>query len=162
MAPSLKYAVVERERRWLVARLPDGVTESRRITDRYVVGTRLRLREVAHADGSVERKLTQKIRLGAGAREVACTNLYLDDAEWRLLADLPARTLTKVRHLVRRDGVVVAVDELADGTLLAEIDDGDGPVTTPPDWLEVVDEVTDDERWTGVALARSAEQPDRR
>ena len=46
MTVSLKYAVVERERRYLVARVPDGVEQVVEIVDRYVEGTRLRLREV--------------------------------------------------------------------------------------------------------------------
>jgi hypothetical protein len=49
-----------------------------------------------------------------------------------VLSRLPAKTLRKVRHLVTRGGVTVAIDELDDGTLLAEIDDQDGtPVPVP-------------------------------
>lgn len=158
MAVSLKYAVVERERRYLLARLParqpTGVTTTREITDRYVTGTRLRLREVRKADGTVTRKLGQKVRLGDGPREVACTNLYLDDAEWALLSSLPGTTLRKRRHLVVADGLVVAVDEHEDGTLVAEIDDREGPSDVVPGWLDVVREVTDEEAWTGAGLAR--------
>lgn len=158
---SLKYAVVERERRYLVASIPEGVTTVRRITDRYVDGTRLRLREVQEPDGSIVRKLTQKTRLGDDAREVACTNLYLDDAEWQLLAGVPALTLRKTRHVVERDGWRLVVDEHEDGQLVAEIDDGDGPSADPPSWLQVVRDVTDDEAWTGSALARArAGDPD--
>ena len=154
MAASLKYAVVERERRYVLARLPEGVTSTREILDRYVTGTRLRLREVREDDGNLTRKLTHKVRLGDGPAEVACTNLYLDDAEWALLVALPARVLRKRRHLVRRDGVLVAVDEHADGTLVAEIDDGDRPSDLVPGWLDVMADVSDDEAWTGARLAR--------
>ena len=154
MAYPLKYAVVERERRYLVARVPDGVTSTREIVDRYVDGTRLRLREVREADGTIVRKLGHKVRLGEGPDEIACTNFYLDDVEWDVLAGLPGRRLTKKRHLVVRDGWVVAVDEHEDGTLVAEIDDGDDPSDRVPGWLEVVREVTHDEAWTGARLAR--------
>lgn len=41
-----------------------------------------------------------------------------------------------------------------DGTLIAEIDDGDQPSAFVPDWLDVIDDVSDDETWTGVQLAR--------
>jgi CYTH domain-containing protein len=153
---SLKYAVVERERRYLLARLPGRVTSTREIIDRYVAGTRLRLREVREADGTVTRKLGHKVRLGTGPAEVACTNLYLDDEEWALLTALPAQLLRKRRHLVRRDGWVVAIDEHEDGTLVAEIDDGDEPSNLVPDWLDVVADVSADEAWTGAALARTA------
>jgi CYTH domain-containing protein len=151
---SLKYAVVERERRYLVASLPDGVVETREIADRYVNRTRLRLREVRAGDGTVTRKLGHKVRLGDGPDEVACTNLYLNDEEWALLSALPATVLSKRRHLVHRDGVLVAVDELEDGTLVAEIDDRDRPSDDVPDWLDVVADVSLDESWTGAALAR--------
>ena len=151
---SLKYAVVERERRYLVASVPEGVTRSTEITDRYLTGTRLRLREVCDRDGSVTRKLGHKVRLTDGPAEVACTNLYLDDAEWAVLAALPARTLRKKRHLVEAGDWVVAVDEHEDGTLVAEIDHHDQRSDAVPDWLDVIRDVTDDERWTGAGLAR--------
>jgi CYTH domain-containing protein len=151
---SLKYAVVERERRYLVASVPEGVTGSKEILDRYVTGTRLRLREVREADGTVTRKLGHKVRLSEGPAEVACTNLDLDDEEWTVLAALPARLLRKRRHVVQRDGLTVAIDEHEDGTLVAEIDDGDRPSLSVPDWLDVLEDVSNDEAWTGARLAR--------
>lgn len=154
MSVSLKYAVVERERRYLLASLPDGVTSTKQIVDRYVTGTRLRLREVRDDAGTVIRKFGHKVRLTEGPTTVACTNFYLDDQEWAVLADLPARFLRKTRHMVHRDGLVIAIDEHEDGTLVAEIDDGDQPSQLVPDWLDVVADVSDDERWTGSELAR--------
>jgi CYTH domain-containing protein len=154
VAGPLKYAVVERERRYLLASLPDGVTGSRDIADRYVIGTRLRLREVRGADGAVVRKLGHKVRLSDGPGEIACTSFYLDDAEWAVLAALPARTVRKKRHTVARDGWVLAVDEHEDGALVAEIDDRDQPSDRVPDWLDVVRDVTRDEAWTGAGPAR--------
>lgn len=111
-APSLTYAIVERERRWLLRGLPDDVpglpatgADRLEIRDRYVEGSRLRLREVRTrgvdpvGDERVQRKLGHKVRLDpTSPYEVACTSLYLDDAEWALLADLPARCLDKTRH----------------------------------------------------------------
>ena len=154
MSVSLKYAVVERERRYVVARLPEGVTSTKDILDRYVTGTRLRLREVREDDGTVTRKLGHKVRLSEGPAEVASTNFYLNDDEWTLLTTLPAQLLRKRRHIVRRDGLLVAIDELEDGTLIAEIDDRDQPSDFVPEWLDVVDDVSGDEAWTGVRLAR--------
>ena len=151
---SLKYAVVERERRYRLARLPDGVSCTKDIRDRYVTGTRLRLREVREGDGTVIRKLTHKVRISEGPAEVACTNFYLDGDEWTLLTALPARVLRKRRHMVQRDGFLVAVDEHEDGTLIAEIDHAEQPSTFVPDWLDVVKDVTEDEAWTGARLAR--------
>ena len=154
MSPSLKYAVVERERRYILASLPEGVTSTREILDRYLTGTRLRLREVREDDGTITRKLAHKVRLTEGPAEVACTNLYLNNDEWTLLAALPAQLLRKRRHLVRRDGFLVAIDEHEDGTLIAEIDDHDEPSDFVPEWLDVVDDVSSDEAWTGGGLAR--------
>lgn len=155
MATSLKYAVVERERRFLLRSLPSGITETLEIVDRYVDGTRLRLREVRAADGSVVHKLTQKVRLAEDASQVACTNFYLDEAEWRLLTqNLPGKLLVKTRHKVTRDGDVVLVDVHEDGALVAEIDDGDAVPGPVPGWLDVICEVTADESWTGAGLAR--------
>jgi CYTH domain-containing protein len=145
---------VERERRFLLSKLPGVAHERRRIMDRYVTGTRLRLREVVTEDGAVTRKLGHKVRLGEGPREIACTSLCLDDDEWDLLCALPAKTLRKVRHLVTEGAATVAIDELEDGTLLAEIDDQDGAPVAVPGWLGVLRDVTDDEKWTGAQLAR--------
>lgn len=50
---------------------PEGVVSTTEIVDRYVTGTRLRLREVRHDDGTVIRKLGQKVRLSQGPAEVA-------------------------------------------------------------------------------------------
>jgi CYTH domain-containing protein len=55
---------------------------------------------------------------------------------------------------VTRDEVTVAIDELDDGTLLAEIDDQDRTPVPVPSWLDVLQDVTDDEKWTGAQLAR--------
>lgn len=154
MPDPLKYAVVERERRYLVASLPAGVSRTVEILDRYVTGTRLRLREVRESDGTVTRKLGHKVRLSEGPGEVACTNFYLDPQEWDLLLALPARTLRKKRHFVADGARLVAIDEHEDGTLVAELDDRDDPSDRVPEWLDVVREVTEDEAWTGAGLAR--------
>lgn len=154
MSISLKYAVVERERRFLLASLPEGVVDISEVVDRYVTGTRLRLREVRDGEGTVIRKLGHKVRLSEGPAEVACTNFYLNDREWSLLATLPARVLRKKRHMVHRDGLIIAIDEHEGGALVAEIDDGDQPSKPVPDWLDIIEDVSDDERWTGGGLAR--------
>ena len=44
-----KYALLERERRYLLQDLPEGLTRASphvQITDNYITGTRLRLRKV--------------------------------------------------------------------------------------------------------------------
>lgn len=153
MVDVLKYAVVERERRFLVAGIPAGVTRTFRIEDYYIEHTRLRLRRTIASDGSVELKLGHKVRLTQGPSAIACTSMYLDDQEWDVLLTLPHRTLLKTRHIIERDGAVVAVDELDDGTLLAEIDDGDSAPGPVPTWLDVLRDLTSEEAWTGASQA---------
>lgn len=151
----MKYARLECERRFLVRAIPGGVTRSADIADYYLDGTRLRLREVT-SGGVTVRKLGQKVRAGDGPERVAHTSLYLDDAEWAALRALPARAVRKRRHHLERDGVVLAVDEFADGTLVAEIDGGSEPPAGPPPWLAVIREVTGEEAFTGAGRARHA------
>ncbi len=156
-SPSTKYAVAERERRFLLEGVPPGATEPRTVEDRYLDGTRLRLRSVRHADGRLEHKLGQKVRPDpADASVVLHTTCYLSPAEFDVLAALPARTLTKTRWTVRvadRDWAVDVFGGGLAGIVLAEVDVGEGDpasVVVPP-WCGR--EVTDDERWTGGALA---------
>ncbi|GAB7002997.1 hypothetical protein JCM18899A_04680 [Nocardioides sp. AN3] len=149
---SSKYARLESERRFLVEAIPDGVVRVSDIVDRYLDGTRLRLREMT-TDGVTVRKLGQKIRVGDGPGTVAHTTLYLDDGEWAALSALPGRTLRKRRHHVERGGIALAVDAFPDGSLVAEIDGGDERPDDPPSWLEVVREVTDEESFTGAGRA---------
>ena len=148
----MKYAHVERERRYVFSEVPEGVMSTRQVVDRYIIGTRLRLREVTE-DGAITRKLSQKIRLSSGPQEVACTNFYLDEGEWDVLERLPATVLRKTRLLVDRDGIRVAVDVFKDGTIVAEIDDGENPSDLIPHWLSVLEDVSDEEQWTGARLA---------
>ena len=78
MPDPLKYAVVERERRYLLDSLPGEVTSTHEILDRYVTGTRLRLREVGDSAAIFEWEdegfaLAQELQahLGDGYRVVA-------------------------------------------------------------------------------------------
>ena len=163
MTVSLKYAHVERERRWLLASLPELGGIPTEIADRYLVGTRLRLRQVVR-DGSVSWKLGHKVRLDADAGEIACTNFYLDQAEWSALASLPAQVLHKTRWRVALDRDHVAVDVFGghlSGLVLAEIDRGSGPDRGLPasfDMFDVAGEVTADKAFTGAALASSTRE----
>jgi CYTH domain-containing protein len=160
MSSSPKYALAEIERRFLVApaAAPDlkGVAY-RRIEDRYVIGTRLRLRTMTASDsGLVERKFCKKYPsddpLGG-----PITNLYLDAAEHAALAALPARTLAKRRYKLPHDGRFFALDlfegEL-DGLMLCEAEaesrEAALAIAFPP-WCGP--EVTADAFFTGGALS---------
>ena len=100
-----KYARVERERRFLLPRVPDGPCLRRaEITDLYLSHTRLRLRrtvETTAAATTTVRKLTQKVPAPAGGPGLI-TSLYLDEAEYEALSMLPGAGLTKTRYSVPR------------------------------------------------------------
>jgi CYTH domain-containing protein len=153
-----KYARVERERRFLLARppSPSAVTGSRRITDRYVPGTRLRLRRVDYLDsGSCEFKFTQKVPADLpGFVQGLITSIYLSTAEYDLLASLPAAVLSKTRLSVPPLSVDV-FDPPLHGLVMADVEfstDQEAQSFLPP--ATAVAEVTDDPRFTGGSLVR--------
>jgi len=157
--PKLKYAWVERERRWLCREVPmDRVIDADSIVDLYVTGTRLRLREATPLDGGPPmRRLTRKADVDAATRLL--TSIYLAPEEFALLAGLPGKVIRKTRHrLALEGGVTMSVDrfegELA-GLILAEREFETHEAMAAflaPDFC--VREVTDDPRYTGGALIR--------
>jgi len=161
-----KYAVVERERRWLVdpAVAADVLGRSDysrrlRIADRYVRGTRLRLRTVTAHDGAVVTKLGHKVVVDPEPpSRIEHTSPYLDAAEAELLAALPADTLTKDRHRLDHGGPTLALNVFTGrhaGLVLVEVDlgAGDGTAVAPLPFPVVAD-VTADHAFTGDALAQ--------
>lgn len=155
--PKLKYAKLERERRWLVEGTPPaGRIET--IDDLYVAGTRLRLRSVV-PDGGGARilKLTRKADVDPRRRLVS--TLYLSEAEFALFADFPGMRLRKRRHhLPAPAGIALCVDHFEGrlaGLRLAEAEfDSDEAMAAfvPPAWARR--EVTEDRRYGGAILAR--------
>jgi CYTH domain-containing protein len=156
-----KYARVERERRFLLAEPPPptAVTATRTITDRYLVGTRLRLRRADLPDGGCELKLTQKLPVAQpGAVQGLITNTYLSPTEYDVLARLPATLLSKTRLSVPPLGVDVFTGRLR-GLVLAEAEfttDEEAQRFVPP--ADCVAEVTDDVRFTGGRLVETARE----
>lgn len=155
--PKMKYAWIERERRWLCDGVPrDLVVRAERFTDLYVTGTRLRLREaVPVGGGETMRRLGRKADVSAAVRLL--TSMYLSADEFALFAGLPGRRLHKTRHhCAPVDGVTVSVDAFEGalaGLFLAEAEfnsDEAMRAFTPPSFCGR--EVTDDPRYTGGAL----------
>ena len=153
-----KYARAEIERRFLLAGVPEGeeVLAVRRIEDRYLDGTRLRLRRMAERGGPTELKLTQKLAAPDGrGLQGALTTIYLSEAEHAALAALPAAELFKSRLSIGPYGVDVFAGHL-DGLVLAEVEFGSaaeaGAFAAAPFCHA---EVTADRRFTGGELVRA-------
>ena len=131
----------------------------RRITDRYISNSRLRLRYQTDSDGSAMFKLTQKVAsAGSGAQQGFLTTMYLDPAEFRILAELPAKQLKKTRYSVPPFGIDVFEGSLA-GLILAEAEfesasEADSLIIPP----FIVREVSEDVRFTGGQLAHAPRQ----
>ncbi len=155
-----KYARVEWERRFLLEHFPCNarVIQIRQITDRYLDGTSLRLREQIDSTGKTVFKLTQKIPAGAcGARQGLITTIYLAEDEFARVAKLPAVTLTKTRHSIPPFGVDVFEGELH-GLIMAEAEFGSGAEAASlqvPSFIAC--EVSEDIRFTGGSLVKATQ-----
>lgn len=161
MRPESKYARIEWERRFLLDRFPSEarVTGVRRISDRYIEGTTLRLRQQSDPEGQVLFKLTQKLRGGmVRAEQGLITTMYLTKDEFSVLAKLPAKVLTKTRHSAPPFGIDVFEGVLS-GLLLAEAEfhsAAEASALALPSFI--VREVSDDSRFTGGSLVTVARQ----
>jgi CYTH domain-containing protein len=150
-----RYAHVEREQRWLLRALPEGLRDPVAVTDRYFPRSTLRLRRMASGTDTV-RKLGQKARSNPSSPEVAATtNLYLTEEEFALFAQLEGAPLHKTRwHWTVADREI-SVDQFAqalDGLVLAELElSPDEPFLDPPPLA--VSDVTHDDRFSGGHLA---------
>lgn len=149
------YTKPETERRWLVqsGEVWDAqVTRVRKIEDRYIEGTRLRLRMV------VENGLPQIYKLGkkyepvqAGFHHVVST--YLSEAEYQLLATLPARVARK-RRLSVYGGALDIYEVPNAGLQIFEVEFASKEIAdsyVPPSG--VCKEITDEHQYSGYALA---------
>jgi CYTH domain-containing protein len=158
--PKPQYTSVERERRWLCRDVPrERVFQTEEITDLYVTGTRLRLREARPIDGGAPMlRLSRKADIDRHTRLI--TSIYLPEEEFADLAtSLPGVRVEKSRHRLQRlPGVMMLIDEFSgelDGLIIAEAE-FDTPERLAsfamPDFA--VREVTDDPRFTGGYLAK--------
>jgi len=150
-----KYARTERERRFLCAAPPPpgDVVRRRLIVDRYLDGTRLRLRRVEELDGPgpAVHKLTQKL---PGDPWGELTTIYVSEHEYTLLCALPGAELVKERWSVPPLGYDVFRGHL-EGLVLAEVEFDDDQAAADYRPLGGLREVTADSRFTGGTLART-------
>jgi CYTH domain-containing protein len=155
-----KYARLEREQRWVVAELPAHARSFAGILDRYILGTRLRLRRVDTGE-HLDFKLAQKVRRDEADPEIVkLTNIYLSAEEYDVVTALPAAELRKTRWRVNWNGRRLVVDQFHDrfdGLLLAEaeLNSDDARLPIPP---FAVSDVTNDDRYSGGALAAASDQ----
>jgi len=162
-----KYARTEFERRWLVdttARPSLEAAYTTLIVDRYIDGTRLRLRQMSRPDlGEVKWKLTKKYECDDPSARPIVTS-YLTEGEYALLATLPARTLRKTRYHLPIDGQWWSLDAFEGAlagleTIESEADDAASlAALVPAEWA--TKEVTHDARYQCGALAQSNTIPE--
>ena len=161
MPPEHKYARVERERRFLLQHFPANanVVRVRRITDRYIDGTSLRLRTQSDGDGPALFKLTQKIPMrSSGDQQGLITSMILSHEEFQIFAQLPAAILSKVRYSVPPFGIDV-FEGILKGLVLAESEFescAEAEALVLPSFI--LHEVSTDERFTGGQLVRASRQ----
>jgi CYTH domain-containing protein len=157
-----KYGRVERERRYLLQDLPEGLTRPDphvQITDNYITGTRLRLRKVREPrTNKWTVKLTQKFAPDAkDFSRIVITNIYLNALETEALNISDANEIRKNRYHFEFEGRQWSVDMfLGDlfGLVLAEVsfetDEALDSFPLPP---FAIAEVTNIELFTGGRLS---------
>lgn len=124
-----KYARVERELRFLLRDLPEGLTRASphvQITDNYLSGTRLRLRKVREPQTNKWTvKLTQKFAPDPDdLSRTTITNIYLNALETEVLGISDANEIRKNRYPFEFEGRRWTIDMfLGDlfGLVLAEV-----------------------------------------
>ena len=157
-----KYAHIERERRFLVDPSLRPNLSARAfilIEDRYLVGTRLRLRRMTDSKSGVTTvKLTKKYEATDSLARPIVTS-YLSEAEYTLLASLPAHPLVKRRYPFDLPEGQIGID-VFEGSLAgletAEIeieDDASLRAFSPPNWA--VQDISNDHRFQGGSLVGS-------
>jgi CYTH domain-containing protein len=123
--PKPEYTAVEKERRWLCRQVPrELVRSTEKITDLYVTGARLRLREARPTDGGASMlRLTRKADVDKHTRLI--TSIYLPEDEFSVLAaSLSGDRIRKLRHRLHSSPeVMLLVDEFQgelEGLFIAE------------------------------------------
>lgn len=158
-----KYARLERERRYLLQDLPEGLTRADphlQITDNYISGTRLRIRKVRDPRSNKWTvKFTQKFTPNpADFSRTIITNIYLNALEAETLAMFDANEIRKNRYSFEFEGRRFSVDMfLGDlfGLVLAEVsfetNDELESFAKPP---FAIAEVTNNKLFTGGELSQ--------
>jgi len=161
IVPESKYARIERERRYLLQDLPEGLTRADphvQITDNYIIGTRLRLRKVR--DPRTNKwtvKFTQKFAPNpADFSRTVITNTYLNAAEYQALSVFEANEIRKNRYPFEWEGLKFTIDMFLGnlfGLVLAEVSfESEAELAGFPQPPFAMAEVTNNEIFTGGEL----------
>jgi CYTH domain-containing protein len=149
-----KYARAEIERRWLVDLSSVGTLEgvpSKIIEDRYVVGTQLRLRKFIGPGARIEYKFGKKYGKQSLWSE-PIVNLYLEEQEYKLLFNLPARCARKQRYSIAGGSLDIYESPNA-GMAIFEVEfesEAAASSYSPPAFI--IREVTGDPQLSGATL----------
>ena len=161
IVPESKYARFERERRYLLQDLPEGLTRASphvQITDNYITGTRLRLRKVRDPlTNKWTVKFTQKFAVNSkDLSRTLITNTYLNAQEAEILSVFEANEIRKNRYPFEYEGRKFGIDMfLGDlfGLVLAEVGfDTDEELESFPKPQFALVEVTNNELFSGGKL----------
>lgn len=161
VVPESKYARVERERRYLLQDLPEGLTRADphlQITDNYITGTRLRLRKVREPRSNKWTvKFTQKFAPNPDdLSRTIITNTYLNALEAETMSVFNSNEIRKNRYYFEFEGRRFAIDMfLGDlfGLVLAETSfNNDEDLESFPKPAFVLAEVTNDPMFAGGSL----------
>ena len=162
IVPESKYARVERERRYLLHDLPEGLSRADhhlQITDNYITGTRLRIRKVR--DPQTNKwivKFTQKFAPNPDdLSRTIITNTYLSAIEAETLSIFEANEIRKNRYKFEFEGREFAVDMFIGdlfGLVLAETGfESDEEMDNFPLPSFALADVTNNELFTGGRLS---------
>ena len=164
ITPDSKYAHIERERRYLLRDLPEGMSRTDphlQITDNYITGTRLRIRKAR--DPKTNKwvvKFTQKFPVNPDdLSRTVITNTYLNAIEAETLSVFDSNEIRKNRYYLEQNGKAFAIDMfLGDlfGLVLAEVSfDTDEDLDSFPKPSFAIADVTNDEFVSGGRLCES-------
>jgi CYTH domain-containing protein len=162
IVPDSKYALIERERRFLLEDLPEGLSRAdshTQITDNYIAGTRLRIRKVR--DPRTNKwivKFSQKFAPEPqDFSRTIITNTYLNALEAETLSVFNTNEIRKNRYQYELDGRTFSIDMfLGDlfGLVMAEVSfetDEEMKEFKAPSFA--IAEVTNNELFTGGRLS---------
>jgi CYTH domain-containing protein len=162
VVPDSKYARIERERRYVLQDLPEGLTRvdpHLQITDNYITGTRLRLRKVREPKTNKWTvKFTQKFAPDPlDLSRTIITNTYLNALEADTMSIFNSNEIRKNRYPFQFAGRNFSIDMFLGelfGLVLAEVSfDTDEELDSFPQPPFALADVTNNELFSGGKLS---------